>query len=208
MVSAKQRRVIEIPEDIPDSALILRSGTLVPQGLVSNVRYIVYVDPAQYSQAPSYEVKSEIARIVGKLNKLFEHEQFILIGPGRWGSSDADLGVKVTYADIYNAKVLVEAPLTRGGAIAEPSYGTHFFQDLVETGILPLPIMPGERGDMLNTTFLYSAPNQLSALVPEAAAYGDYIHVVDVPAFANGRYLEVIMNDEQEKAVGYLKATS
>ncbi len=208
MVSAKQRRVIEIPDDIPESALILRSGTLVPQGAVSDVRYIVYVDPAQYTQAPSYEVKSEIARIVGRLNKLLEHETFILIGPGRWGSSDADLGVKVTYADIYNAKVLVEAPLTRGGAIAEPSYGTHFFQDLVETGILPLPIAPGERGDLLNTTFLYSAPNQLGVLLPDAAAYGDYIRVVDVPAFANGRYLEIIMNDEQEKAVGYLKTVS
>ncbi|MBN2002079.1 MAG: hypothetical protein JXA21_01880 [Anaerolineae bacterium] len=208
MVSGKQRRTVEIPEEIPESALILRSSTLVPRGVASRVRYIVYVDPRQYNLAPSYEVKFEIARIIGRLNKRLENDVFILIGPGRWGSSDADLGVKVSYADIYNTKVLIEIPLTRGGSIAEPSYGTHFFQDLVETGILPLPIAVDEGGDMLNIDFIRSAPNKLTALLPDfhLEGYEPYIHVVDVPEHANGYYLELIMNDEQERAVGYLKA--
>ncbi len=205
MVSVKQRRNIEIPEDIPESALILRTSKLVPQGVVSGVRYIVYVDPMQYNHAPTYEIKFEISHIVGKLNKLLEEATYILIGPGRWGSSDVDLGVKVTYADIYNTKVLVEVPLTRAGDIAEPSYGTHFFQDLVEAGILPLPVTPGENGDMLNTDFLDSAPNLLTDFLPEAGEYTTYVRVIDVPAFANGRHMEVIMNDDQELAVGYLK---
>ena len=205
MVSVKQRRNIEIPDNIPDSALVLRSGTLVPQGVVSNVRYIIYVSSEQYATAPNYETKFEIARVIGRLNKYLEDDAFILIGPGRWGSSDVDLGVKVTYADIYNTKVLVEVPLTRGGNIAEPSYGTHFFQDLVEAGILPLPIAPGENSDMLNINFLTNAPNILADLLPDDAAYSDYVHVIDVPAFAKGRFLELIMNDDQEQAVGYLK---
>ncbi|MBN1874799.1 MAG: hypothetical protein JXA33_11265 [Anaerolineae bacterium] len=205
MISAKQRRNIEIPRDIPDSALILRSSTLVPQGVVSNVRYIVYVSPEQYANAPNYEAKFEIARVIGRLNKCLEDSVFILIGPGRWGSSDVDLGVKVTYADIYNTKVLVEIPLARGVSIAEPSYGTHFFQDLVEAGILPLPVAPGENGDMLNTQFLCHAPNVLLELLPGDATYQDYVRVIDVPSFAKGAYLELIMNDDEEEAVGYLK---
>jgi hypothetical protein len=205
MISVKQRRNIEIPEDIPDSALILRSSTLVPQGVVSKVRYIIYVSPERYAAAPNYETKFEIAHIVGRLNKCLEDEDFILIGPGRWGSSDVDLGVKVSYADIYNTKVMVEIPLVRGGNIAEPSYGTHFFQDLVEAGILPLPVAPGENEDMLNTQFFTSAPNVLADLLPGDTAYSDYIQVIDVPAFTKGRHLEMIMNDDQERAVGFLK---
>ncbi|MFN2111372.1 MAG: PEP/pyruvate-binding domain-containing protein, partial [Anaerolineae bacterium] len=205
LVSQKQVKNIEIPDSIPESNLILKAGKLVPQGVVSKVRYIIYVDPKQYNQATNYETKFEIARIIGRLNKRLENESFILIGPGRWGSSDVDLGVKVTYADIFNTKVLVEIPLVREGSTAEPSYGTHFFQDLIETGIFPLPIVPGP-GAMLNTTFIKSAPNLLGELLPADASYAAYIHVIDVPAFSKGRYLEIVMNDEEERAVGYLKA--
>lgn len=205
LVSQKQVKNVEIPDSIPESNLILKATKLVPQGVVSRIRYIVYVDPKQYSLAPNYETKFEIARIIGRLNKRLENEAFILVGPGRWGSSDVDLGVKVTYADIFNTKVLVEIPLVREGSTAEPSYGTHFFQDLIETGIFPLPIAPGP-GAMLNTTFLNSAPNLLGELLPGDEAYAPYIRVVDVYAFSKGRYLEIVMNDEQERAVGYLKA--
>jgi hypothetical protein len=65
------------------------------------------------------------------LNKLLEGRSFILIGPGRWGSINPLLGVPVTYADIFNTRALVELATTQQGAIPEPSYGTHFFQDLV-----------------------------------------------------------------------------
>jgi len=88
------------------------------------------------------------------------------------------MGAKVTYADIFNTKVLVEVPLYREGSTAEPSYGTHFFQDLIETGIFPLPIAPGH-GAMLNTAFLTNTPNALPVLLPDDTAYVPYIHVTD-----------------------------
>ncbi len=132
---------------------------------------------------------------------------FILIGPGRWGSSDVDLGVKVTYADIHNTRVLVEISSAAEGTEAEPSYGTHFFQDLVEAGIYPLPITLNNRGAVLNTKFLDGAPNVLTDLVPEMAAYSPYVQVIDIPAVAQGRTLQIIMNDELERAVGYLSTS-
>jgi hypothetical protein len=169
------------------------------------VRYVAFIDPVRYHQAPDHVTKLELARVVGRLNKRLEGEQFILIGPGRWGSSNLDLGVKVTYADIYNARVLVEIPLTHGGSTAEASYGTHFFQDLVEAGIYPLPVTPGEEGAMLNLRFLTESPNVLADLLPADATYGQYVRVIDVPAVSEGRHLEIAMNGEQERAVGYLK---
>jgi hypothetical protein len=205
LVSQEWAGDIEIPEGIPKKDLIMMACKLVPHGIVSGVRYIVYIDPVVYSQAPDYVTKLELARVIGRLNKRLEGERFILMGPGRWGSSNLDLGVKVTYADIYNTKALVEIPLVREGITAEASYGTHFFQDLVEAGIFPLPIIPGEDGAMLNTKFLTKAPNVLAELLPSDAVYGQYIRVIDVPAVAKERYLEIVMDGEHEQAVGYLK---
>jgi hypothetical protein len=205
LVSHEWTGDIAIPEDIPERDVLFEARKLVPQGVVSGVRYIVYVDPQHYSHVPDYVTRLELARVVGRINKRLEGERFILMGPGRWGSSNLDLGVKVTYADIYNAKVLVEIPLTREGSTAEASYGTHFFQDLVEAEIFPLPITPGENGARLNTAFLTESPNYLSALLPGDTAYMRYIRVIDVPMVTGGKYLEVAMNGDQERALGYLK---
>ena len=206
LVSHEWAGNIEIPQSIPEESLIFATRRLVPQGVVSRVRYIVYIDPEKYSRVPDHVTKIELARVVGRLNRRLEGERYILMGPGRWGSSNLDLGVKVTYADIYNAKVLIEIPLVKEGITADASYGTHFFQDLVETGIFPLPIIPGEDGSTLNGRFLSDSPNVLAELLPADAPYARYVHVVDVPAVAGGRYLEIVMNGEQERAVGYLKA--
>ncbi|MDF1515512.1 MAG: PEP/pyruvate-binding domain-containing protein, partial [Anaerolineae bacterium] len=206
LVSKKQIKNVEIPSTISATDLIFQTTKLVPQGIVYGVRYIVNVPASQYSQAPDYETKTEIVNIISSLNKILASESFILIGPGRWGSSEADLGVRVTYADIFNTKVLIEVPLQQKGSTAEPSYGTHFFQDLVETGIYPLPIDPRERDASLNTAFLNSAPNKLEVLLPEATAYAQYVKVIDIPEAAAGRYLDIIMNDEEERAIGYLTA--
>jgi hypothetical protein len=70
-------------------------------------------------------------------NKRLEGEKFILMGPGRWGSSNIDLGIKVSYADIYNTSMLIEIAVARNGITPELSYGTHFFQDLIESNIYP-----------------------------------------------------------------------
>lgn len=205
LVSREWTEKISIPEDIPEQDLIFEAHKLVPQGMVYGVRYIVYVDPEAYSRVPQYVTKLELARVIGRINKLLEKETFVLIGPGRWGSSNPDLGVKVTYADIFNAKVLVEIPLVREGSTAEASYGTHFFQDLVETGIFPLPVTPGEDGATVNIEFLANAPSALPQLLPSDARYAQYVRVIDVPKVTGGRYLDIVMDGEQERAVGYLK---
>lgn len=206
LVSKKWKKIVRIPEDIPERDLIFRTTKLVPQGIVKGVRYIVYVDPERYGAAPDYETKLEIARVIGRLNQRLEEASFILIGPGRWGSSDVDLGVKVSYAEIFNTKVLAEVPLARWGSTSEPSYGTHFFQDLIEAEIYPLPILPDDEDAVFNADFLHASPNVLPELLPKDAAYASYVHVTNVPAYTGGKYLEVVMNSDQECAVGYLKA--
>jgi hypothetical protein len=205
LVSQEWTGKVSIPETVREEHVIFETCKLVPQGIVSDVRYVVYVDPYAYNQAPDYVTKLELARVIGRLNKRLENERFILMGPGRWGSSNPDLGIKVTYGDIYNAKVLAEIPLAREGSTAEASYGTHFYQDLVESGIYPLPIIPGANGAKLNNRFLTGVPNVLSQLLPGDAKYARYVRVIDLPAVTGGRRLEIVMNGEEERALGYLK---
>lgn len=199
-------RGARIPHDIPDADKIFSAHKMVPQGVVSNIRYIVYVDPEVYSRIPSYAEKLQVARIIGQLNKQLQGERFILMGPGRWGSSNIDLGVKVSYADIYNTRMLVEIAMAKGGEAPEASYGTHFFQDLVESQIYPLALYPDEPGTIFNRAFLDAAPNVLTELLPDAAAYADYVKVIDVFRASGGRYLEVVMDGEHEEALAYLTA--
>ena len=89
-----------IPEDIPSEAILFTANRQVPHGFASGIRYIVYVDPRVYARVPDADTRTEIGRVVGRLNQALEGAPFILMGPGRWGTSNAMLGVKVTYADI------------------------------------------------------------------------------------------------------------
>jgi hypothetical protein len=195
---------IEIPKDIPEADVLFRTEKLVPTGRLRDIYYIVYVDPLQYAALDSVSGKLQIARVIGHINQRLEGTRFILMGPGRWGSSNPDLGIKVGYADLYNTKALVEIGLSTGKSRPTLSYGTHFFQDLVESRIFPLAIFPGEPGNPFRKSFFEGALNALPVLLPDATRYQDIVKIIDVPATTGGRVLELIMSGEEAKAVAFL----
>ena len=126
--------------------VLFRSSRTISGGVTAPIRYLLYIDPARYGAIDSPEVKKSLGRIVGRIN---EHPavaagRILMMGPGRWGSSNIDLGVNVTYADINNTAVLVEMAREEAGQVPEVSYGTHFFLDLVEAQIIYLPVYPGD----------------------------------------------------------------
>ncbi len=153
-----------IPTDVPPADVLFTANRMVPHGAVGDIEYIVYIDPQKYHLIPDNSTRLELARIVGRLNKRLEGHAFILMGPGRWGSSNIELGVKVSYADIFNCRALIEIAMPKAGGRPEVSYGTHFFQDLVEANIYPLALYPGEPGIIFNASFLNNTDNQLPAL--------------------------------------------
>ncbi len=194
-----------IPAHLPTADILFTSKGLIPVGCVENVQYLIFIDPEQYRRIPDNSTKLELGRIVGRLNKLLEDKEFILIGPGRWGSSTLELGVRVGYADIYNTRALVELAVPQGGKPPELSYGTHFFQDLVESGIYALPIHLPEEGNMFDWAFFREMPNILAQLSADDARYGDYLRVIEVPAVSDGRFLNIIMDGtNSDTAVAYL----
>jgi hypothetical protein len=100
--------LVEIPKNIPEADILFSSYELIPYGRAEGIEYIIFVDPEMYRRIPDQTVKLELGRAISRLNNKLEKFSFIMMGPGRWGSANLELGVRVSYADIYNTKVLIE----------------------------------------------------------------------------------------------------
>jgi len=194
---------MRVPRDVPSDRVLFSTRRFVSNGRVPEITHIVYVDPDGYLALETLQQLLDVARAVGRLNKLLPRRQFLLIGPGRWGSrGDVRLGVRVTYSDINNAAMLMEVAARRGSYVPELSFGTHFFQDLVEASIRYLPIFPGEPRVIWNEDFLKQAPSVLENLAPEYAYLSRGLRVIDVPKATGGLVLRVFMNADTEEALG------
>jgi hypothetical protein len=194
-----------IPREVPTSDVVFTANRHVSNGWIPDITHIVYVDPDGYAQLSSKEDMRAVARAVGNLNRLLPRRRFILMGPGRWGSrGDVTLGVSVTYADISNTAVLIEIARRRGEYVPDLSFGTHFFQDLVESRIRYLPLYPDDEGVRFNERFLTGSPNLLASMLPDYERVADALHVIDVPAATEGRILRVLQNADLDEALAYL----
>lgn len=111
--------------------LFFESGKALGNGFVNDVSHIVYIAPDKFNSLSTREIAAELAEI----NNTFKsrNEGYILIGPGRWGSSDPNLGIPVIWSDISEAKMIVEYSMP--GFQVEPSQGTHFFQNITSLGV-------------------------------------------------------------------------
>jgi len=194
-----------IPRDLPPERVVFSARRYVSNGRADAITHIVYVDPDRYAALEDLEQLHDVGRAVGRLNKILPKRHFILIGPGRWGSrGDIRLGVSVGYADINNTAVLVEMARKKGNYVPDLSFGTHFFQDLVEAGIRYLPLYPDEPGNRFDEAFLRNAPNVLADLLPDFEHLSHVVRVIDVPKCRDGLVLRVLMNGELDEAVGVL----
>ena len=197
-----------IPRDLPRDRVLFTANRYVSNGRVDEISHVVYVDGEAYARLELDRLR-EVGRAVGRLNRLLPKRQFALMGPGRWGSrGDIRLGVPVTYADISNTAVLVEVARQMGGYVPDLSFGTHFFQDLVESSIRYLPLYPDDPEVVFNEAFFRQAPNALSDLLPEFAHLSEALRVIDLPRAAEGQILRVLMNADLDEAVGLLSPPS
>lgn len=194
-----------IPKNTPLNKMVFSANKYISNGRTHDITHIVYVSPEEYANLSTRQDILEIGRAISKLNKLLPKRQFILMGPGRWGSrGDIKLGVNVTYSDINNTAVLIEIARKKGNYQPDLSFGTHFFQDLVEAEIRYLPLYPDDEGIIFNTMFLQASKNFLADILPEYKHLGDVIKVIDVPQSTDGEILKVLMNAELEEAVGII----
>jgi pyruvate,water dikinase len=196
---------VPIPKDISAERMVFTANRFVSNGRVPDITHIVYVDPQSYSEIGDRITLLSVGQAVSKLNMVLPKRQFVLMGPGRWGSrGDIRLGVSVTYSDINNTAVLIEIARKSGNYVPDLSFGTHFFQDLVEANIRYLPLYPDDSGIVFNENFLKNSPNILQNVLPEFGSLANTIHLIDVPSVTNGRILQILMNADLDEAVGIL----
>jgi hypothetical protein len=199
----KELSNVTIPENVPDEKVLFVTQSGLFNSIVENLEYIVYVDPRAYDNLTAFEEKLGVARAVNSLNKHLSGRRFVLMGPGRWGSSDINLGVRVTYSSINKARLLMEIAFAKDGSTPEVSCGTHFFQDLVEADIAIVSVFPDEANSKLNENFLLESPNLLTDIVPDVGNFNHVVHVIHVPSVCNGEYLHVYLDISTPKGTGF-----
>lgn len=199
-------KAVAIPKNIPPERRLFLSQRLIPDGRVSDIRFAVYVGEKEYRALTNSSQRHEFSRLIGRINDRLADETFILLAPGRWGSVNPELGIPVTYADIYNSRALIE--IVASESAPEPSYGTHFFQDLVEANIYMLVLALHDPGAEFNQDFFNKSPSALAKLMPEDSAWESHIRIIDIPSVARGDMGELVMDGDTGTALAYLKTNS
>ena len=149
-----KQELVEKLMAIPEEKLLLRSENSLGHGIISDLYDVVYVKTDGYSAANNPAVADEIEQLNQQM--LAQGKSYVLIGPGRWGSSDPWLGVPVKWPHISGAKVIVEAGLDKYRV--DPSQGTHFFQNLTSFGVGYFTINPYLNDGVYNQEFLDRQP--------------------------------------------------
>ncbi|MFH0887149.1 MAG: PEP/pyruvate-binding domain-containing protein, partial [bacterium] len=191
---------VKIPKNISAKEILFSSEGNFMGGSVSQpINRIVFVDPKVYLEIPMAE-KYEVARIIGRINRSIENKDktpIMVIGPGRWGTRDPSLGVPVNFSEINNIAAMVEIDDPAGGFMPDLSYGSHFFLDLVETGIFYLALFADNQDTVFDISWLRSLPNILGQILPESAAYEKVLKVHDLA----GKGLQLLSDITSQKVV-------
>jgi hypothetical protein len=176
---------VDMPASVAGENILFESNVYFLGGNISQeIKRIIYVDPQKYSNLILSD-KYEVARLVGKLNIEIKNREKIptlLIGPGRWGTTTPSLGVPVRFAEINNITVLGEIAFSDGNLMPELSFGTHFFQDLVETSIFYIAIFPEKKDTVFNDNWLKQLKDIFTQLLPQSLRFKDIISVYDTGA--------------------------
>ena len=153
MVDVKADVKIDL-DSIDEESIILRSQNVLGHGIMDEMQDIVYVKTQDYNPANNPAIADEVEKINERF--LAKGSHYVLVGPGRWGSSDSWLGIPVKWPNISAARVIVEEGLTNYRV--DPSQGTHFFQNLTSFGVGYFTINPSIGDGAFDEDYLNSLP--------------------------------------------------
>jgi CheY-like chemotaxis protein len=129
VISQENIEIIWDENDVHKQNVLIHSKKSLGNGLINDIKDIVFVKPDVFDSAKTIKIAEEI----GNINNKLDNTPYLLIGPGRWGTQDRWLGIPVYWSDISNAKVIVETALENFNI--KPTQGTHFFQNIISRGI-------------------------------------------------------------------------
>jgi len=194
----------KLPRELLEKDIIFSTQRMVPHGIVEGIRYVLFVSPEGYFSISTQDERTKLIRAIGQLNSALEGQTFIAVGPGRWGTSTPDLGVHVAYGDIYNSRSLVELSGESVGTSPEPSFGTHFFQDLMEAHIYPLAVFLDDKDVIFNHDFFYETPNKVLKFININKRLTRTLRLLAVKDYRLGHHMDLVMDGQKGRAVAYL----
>ncbi len=166
---------VAVPDVADDDLLFACRDTFMGGNVRIPLEYVVTVRPDAYLRLGQSD-RYAVARQIGVLNRALAGHPFLLLGPGRWGTTTESLGVPVRFADISNAAALVETTYAEGNFIPELSFGSHFFADLVETGIFYCALFDHRPGVVYRRDEALKRTNVLPEMDPDSTL-GHVVHV-------------------------------
>ena len=198
--------IVKEPGKIDQKNMILQTrGPIIGASVHTALDRIIYVVPAMYAGL-SEQDRYQVARLIGRITNLKEATMpkgLLLLGPGRWGTTTPSLGVPVSFSEIRNVSVLCELAEMHEGLVPDVSFGTHFFNDLVEFDILYMAVYPSREHNTINRDFLMTQPNQLQTLLPDARRWSETVRVIDMSRTDEEHSIFLNVNAVEQRGVCY-----
>ncbi len=165
-----------IPEIEEEKALFQIRDTFMGNRARVSVDAVVYVDSRQYHSMP-YNQKSIVTNTIRKINQYYNNsgKNLMLISPGRIGTSSPELGVGVTFSDISNFTVICEYEDKEIGFEPELSFGSHMFQDIVESEMFYVAVMERQNNNLFNRDLLLRRESVLNRILPDETIASDIV---------------------------------
>ena len=173
---------MDMPSDVDSESILFEcKGASMGLSRFEKLDLIVYIDPVKYYNMP-YKDKYKVGQAVGNINWKMRglNKKMLLMTPGRIGTSSPELGVAALFSDISEYEAICEISDSRAGYNPELSYGSHFFQDLVEAGILYNAIFENEKTIVYNPDLLNGFDNAICDVDPKLSEVKDIVKVCDV----------------------------
>ncbi|NLG89193.1 MAG: pyruvate kinase [Clostridiaceae bacterium] len=172
-------KTVKIPElrDVKDCFFSCKGG-FMGGSVRLPIDYVIFISANPYLKLSEQE-KYDVARQIGLINREMKGKNAMLVGPGRWGSTTPSLGVPVHFTELCNMKVLCEYSSKKEGFMPELSYGSHFFQDIVESEIFYVSIFDGYQDVIFNPDRILLEENMLASFLPGSGKYKDVIHIAN-----------------------------
>jgi hypothetical protein len=190
-----------LPEDVEEEKILFScQGSSMGLSRLAKIDMVVSIDPVLYYNMP-FKDKYRVGKALGAVNWSMrgKEKKMLLLTPGRIGTSSPELGVPALFSDISEFECICEIADSRAGYNPELSYGSHFFQDLVEAGILYNAIFENEKTLVFRPELLSGLPNLLLDFDPKAEDLIDIIRVYDV----SGMEIRICNDMKKERILCY-----
>jgi len=173
-------RAIKIPDLKQEQIFFSSIGNFMGGNVRLGFDYAVCIRTMEYLALPEQE-KYSVARTIGVINQKYKDKTMLLLGPGRWGTTTPSLGVPVHFSELCNMAAICEVSYPKAGVVPDLSFGSHFFQDIVESDVFYAAIFNGEPDVVFCPEQILERENLFGKLLPGEKKLDAIIHIAETP---------------------------